>query len=145
MMHTQLERAYNHACPLMESALTDNSQLSVLNEATFERVCEFVVDFCKVRRDMLTPESNLSGALWEKGSLGIQGDDAHEFMEKFFREFEIDPGEYNWRLYFYPEGSDVFGFLKLLMFWKKREVVDIRVLTLRHLHDAAIRKRWVNV
>ncbi|MDA8454945.1 DUF1493 family protein [Acidovorax sp. GBBC 3334] len=44
--------------------------------------------------------------------LGLTGDDAFDFMEKFASKFTVEKGDYSSSDYFGPEGLNIFSFFK---------------------------------
>lgn len=66
--------------------------------------------------------------------LGLTGDDAFEFMEKYATKFDIDKGDYEWSNYFDPEG------LWLLPSFRKKQVK--KPITLGMLELAARMGTW---
>lgn len=68
--------------------------------------------------------------------LGLDGDDASDFMEEFFEQFGAALGDYDHYRYFKPEGTDIFVFLRS----KDRRAKT--VMTLGMLYNAAQVKAW---
>jgi hypothetical protein len=72
-----------------------------MNDSLEDRVYALVEGELGVKRETLTPNSTLSH------DLGMEGDDAVEFFERFAKEFNVDTrqlGE-DWHAYFSPEGA----------------------------------------
>jgi hypothetical protein len=70
--------------------------------------------------------------------IGVDGDDADEFMEEYFDHFGVDVGDYDWSRYFGEEG---FNPLSVLIDLVKRKPAP-RLLTLGMLELAATMGRW---
>lgn len=68
--------------------------------------------------------------------LGLDGDDASDFMEDFFEHFGVDSGDYDHYRYFKPEGTDIF------VFFRSKDRRAKTVMTLGMLYDAAQTKAW---
>ncbi|KWS81954.1 DUF1493 family protein [Pseudomonas syringae] len=68
--------------------------------------------------------------------LGLDGDDASDFMEDFFEHFGVDRGDYDHYRYFKPEGTDIF------VFFRSKDRRAKTVLTLGMLYKAAQMKAW---
>jgi acyl carrier protein len=82
-----------------------------MNDSIEERVYALVAKERGVKREKLTPNSTLSH------DLGMEGDDAVEFFEKFAKEFSVDLkrlGE-DWKAYFSAEGMGLGGLLLLVV------------------------------
>src|SRR6266852_3783230 len=82
-----------------------------MNDSTEDRVYALVAEERAVKREELTPTSTLSH------DLGMEGDDAVEFFERFAKEFSVDLkqlGE-DWRAYFSPEGAGLGTMLYVLV------------------------------
>ncbi|MEQ4311558.1 DUF1493 family protein [Pseudomonas syringae] len=68
--------------------------------------------------------------------LGLDGDDASDFMENFFEHFGVDPGDYDHYRYFKPEGTDIF------VLFRSKDRRAKRIMTLGMLYNAAQTKTW---
>ncbi|WP_122270509.1 DUF1493 family protein [Pseudomonas savastanoi] len=68
--------------------------------------------------------------------LGLDGDDASDFMEDFFEHFGVDRGDYDHYRYFKPEGTDIF------VFFRSKDRRAKTVMTLGMLYKAAQMKAW---
>jgi acyl carrier protein len=82
-----------------------------MNDAIEDRVYALVADELGVKREKVSPNSKLSH------DLGMEGDDAVEFFEKFSKEFSVDLkqlGE-DWHAYFSPEGAGLRTILCILV------------------------------
>jgi Protein of unknown function (DUF1493) len=72
------------------------------------------------------------------GRLGIEGDDAFEFMDRFAARFEIDASKYLWYFHHAEEGANLGGIFHKPPY---RRVARIPV-TLDLLAEAVRAKRW---
>jgi hypothetical protein len=69
--------------------------------------------------------------------LGLEGDDADDFMQAFSKKFNVDLANFNFDEYFASEGFDPFRLLAYLIGIKK-----YKSITLSDLERAARNKRW---
>lgn len=72
--------------------------------------------------------------------LGLEGDDAAEFLDHYATEFRVDMTSFDYHQYFGPEGLDFVSVIISLFSRKGRQ--PHKPLTLGDLHDAMIRGRW---
>lgn len=70
--------------------------------------------------------------------IGVDGDDADEFMGAYFDRFGVEGGDYDWSRYFGEEG---FNPVSVLIDIVKRKPA-LRPLTLGMLELAAMTGRW---
>ncbi|PIO94553.1 hypothetical protein CBI55_09725 [Pseudomonas syringae] len=68
--------------------------------------------------------------------LGLDGDDANDFMQDFFENFGVAPGDYDHYRYFKPEGTDIF------VFFRSKDRRAKTAMTLGMLYNAAQSKAW---
>ncbi|GKS85740.1 DUF1493 family protein [Acidovorax sp. SUPP1855] len=91
------------------------------------------------------PDKKINPSTTIEDDLHITGDDAVEFMEKFFDRFNVDYQEFNFQRYFNGEGFNPFKLLLLPFpsfrrkFQKEAEKVP---LTLGMLAKAVELKKW---
>lgn len=78
--------------------------------------------------------------LWE--DLGQTGDEANDFMERFFDHFGIDPGDFDFYRYFLMEGEGPLYSLFRRWVLRKPHTVQHEPITLAMLYRAALDKRW---
>ncbi len=90
----------------------------------------FYVGFGRKAFETLSLATRIS---WD---LGLDGDDASDFMVDFFQHFGVDVGDYDHYRYFKPEGTDIFVFFRA----KNRRAKT--VMTLGMLYNAALTKAW---
>lgn len=68
--------------------------------------------------------------------LGLDGDDASDFMVSFLDHFSVAPGDYDHYRYFKPEGTDIF------VFFRSKDRRAKTAMTLGMLYSAAQMKAW---
>jgi len=90
----------------------------------YEKVIAFISRFMGINEASILPDTGLQ-------KLGLDGDDATNFMETFADEFSVDLKDFEIRRYFGSEGS------WLPNFWKKQQTI-----TVRDLADAAKNGTW---
>ncbi|MCC8393977.1 DUF1493 family protein [Paraburkholderia sp. MMS20-SJTR3] len=83
---------------------------------------------------------SLSTRLWE--DLDQTGDDASEFMSRFFARFAIDPGDFDFHRYFLMEGEGVLYSLFRRLILRRPHSLEREQITLRMLYQAVIEKQW---
>ncbi len=106
------------------------------NLETINRVTIFISKYA-ADGDRLSEETQLVS------DLGIDGDDAFEFIEAFAEEFSIKSGDFDFHRYFSPEGfnpfSLIFSFFKTQPIQKPitigmlAKVVDLGVWTTKDI------------
>lgn len=102
------------------------------DQALYNRILDFVSS------ETTTRSQNLSGSTDIAKELGVEGDDAVEFMLKFQKEFDVDLSNFHFDRYFGSEGFNLIPFIKSLL--GKGEMRD--PLTVTVLFDAANHRRW---
>lgn len=90
----------------------------------------FYVGFSRKAFETLSLATRVS---WE---LGLDGDDASDFMEDFFEHFGVESGDYDHYRYFKPEGTDIF------VFFRSKDRRAKTAMTLGMLYNAAQTKAW---
>ncbi len=109
-----------------------------MNDEIFARVKAFVAKHSLIAEEKLTSDAQLLD------DLGIDGDDAFEFIEAFGEEFGMqDMNDFHFEAYFFPEnyGSSM-SFLYHLLF--DRKGLQRAPITLRGLAESAEAKRWIS-
>ncbi|NTX31341.1 DUF1493 family protein [Burkholderia pyrrocinia] len=78
--------------------------------------------------------------LWE--DLGQTGDEANDFMGRFFERFAVDTGDFDFHRYFLMEGEGLF--YSVFRRWVLRKPHDFKrePITLAMLHRAAVERKW---
>lgn len=78
--------------------------------------------------------------------LGLEGDDADEFMQTFSQKFDVDLSGFNFEKYFIVEGFNPIGIIRL--FWKLRRKSlpnkSKHSLTIGDLEKSAQLGKWVD-
>ena len=99
--------------------------------ALYDRIVEFVRSETRTRKP-LSRDTDIAK------DLGVDGDDAHDFMRRYQREFEVDLSQFEFDRHFGGEGFDLIEALKsALGRGKKRTPVTISLL-----FTAAKDHRW---
>ena len=111
-----------------------------MREDMFKSVESFVLEFRPASKGPLSADTGLLD------DLGMDGDDAVEFMEAFSKEFDVDMSEFEFNRHFGPEGFSplaLFYFLYCLLgrIFRK-DVSGLISITLRDLVLAAEAKKW---
>lgn len=94
-----------------------------------------VLDFLREFWGEIKPLSDDADLL---GELGIDGDDAFEFMERFASKFDVEAGNYRWYFHHGEEGQNIGG----LLFAPPYRRVDDIPISLNTLTEAVETKRW---
>lgn len=79
-----------------------------------------------------------------EGDLDITGDDAVEFMERFFDKFPVQVGDSEFNRYFSGEGFSLIEVVRMAFSRKRREKYDKVPLTLGMLYQAILDGEWSN-
>jgi hypothetical protein len=74
--------------------------------------------------------------------LDLTGDDADDFMGKFFEKFRIEHGDFDFDRYFSPEGFNLFVVIGFAFSKKSRRKYDKEPLTLGMLEKAIEAGVW---
>ncbi|MBR0707307.1 DUF1493 family protein [Bradyrhizobium liaoningense] len=82
-------------------------------------------------RKQITPATDIA---WD---LGVDGDDAHEFICRFADQFNVDMSEFDFDMYFGGEGFDLIGLIKSLVGRKTKAPMTVELL-----FAAAKERRW---
>jgi hypothetical protein len=104
-----------------------------MNQEIFEKVCAFVAEHRSVKKGELTEQTELL-------KLGMDGDDAREFMEAFSDKFAVDMSEFEFSKHFGPEGFNPIYYFYCLLF--SRDKLRQLPITLGDLTKAAQNKKW---
>ena len=100
----------------------------------FQQIVEFVYKMRWNYEKPLTPQITL------EDDLGISGDDAVEFMEAFFDEFNVDASRFIFEDYFTLEGGGLINFRWLFgLESKPKKSIPI---SLGHLQKIVQKKVW---
>ncbi|MFM0069402.1 DUF1493 family protein [Paraburkholderia aspalathi] len=90
----------------------------------------------------LRPLSRHSPSDSLENDLDLTGDEADDFMGKFFEKFKVEPGDYDFRRYFSEEGFNLFATIAMPFFKKKRKKYDKDPLTVAMLERAINSGVW---
>jgi hypothetical protein len=101
------------------------------DKALYDRIIEFVRSETRTRRHL---SSNTDIAK----DLGVDGDDASEFMLKFQQEFDVDLSYFDFDQHFGGEGFRLISAIKSA-FGKGKVRAPV---TISILFDSAKRRRW---
>jgi len=97
-----------------------------MNDSTFDRLKQFIVDRVGVYEEEVKPESRLYD------DLGVYGDDATELLIEYGKKFKVDVSKFMAADYFKGEGIDLISGL-LRLFKGKRWEPNHKVLTVNDL------------
>jgi hypothetical protein len=103
------------------------------NSAT-DRVFDFVAQFCKVPRTELRVETKLAQ------DLGLDGDDAAEFIDIFAKGFQVDMATFRFERHFFSEGEPFVRWLWFKLFSPAK--LSKEPITLGDLASAVRDGRW---
>lgn len=95
-----------------------------------ERVIFFISEYLSVPKKNITMDTSLFY------DLGVDGDDAREFINSYSREFGVSLNEFEFDSYFGPEQSSSVMRIFLSIF-KREKLNDVKNLKVRDLVDAA--------
>ena len=106
-----------------------------MNEALFGRIRALLAEQMGVDETSITLDSRLGR------DLGMDGEDAYEFLTTYRQEFGVDMTDFPHDDYFGPEvGFEIFTYLYGLLF--KRSALKQKQVTVNELMAAAEAKRW---
>src|ERR1700761_3558105 len=97
-----------------------------MNDSTFDRFKQFIVDRVGVYEEEVKPETRLYD------DLGVYGDDATELLIEYGKKFKVDVSKFMAADYFKGEGIDLISGL-LWLFKGKRRMPKYKVLTVNDL------------
>ncbi len=86
--------------------------------------------------------SNLNRNSSLSEDLGIEGDDANDFMQAFSKTFDVELTNFVFDKYFYPEGA--FNPISYLIYRKlfRRPKLQHIPITLSRLVEAVLKRKW---
>lgn len=93
-------------------------------------VIDFVCERRRVPREFVTADTSLS---WD---LGLDGDEAIEFLEEYSERFSVDVSHFEIGKFFGPEGCNPFLFPIGIYLWLTRRQQREKSLKVRHLIEA---------
>jgi hypothetical protein len=105
-----------------------------MNQEMFEKVRALVAECRPMETGKLSEQTDLH-------KLGMDGDDAREFLKAFSVRFSVDMSEFEFNRYFGSEGFNPISYIYFLLF--ARDKLRKMPITLGHLAEAAQNKKWV--
>lgn len=108
-----------------------------MDEEIFASVKAFTLEQARVSEKKLHADARL------EENLGIDGDDADEFMEAFAEKFDVDMTNFKVYDYFDPEGPFVIFYELYLWLFKGQKPKKLKQITLRDLVKAVEAKKWI--
>ena len=106
-----------------------------MNKEIFEKVRALLAEHNHININKLSEQAELL-------KLGIDGDEAAEFMEVFRDTFSVDMSEFEFDKHFGPEAAfNPIVYIFWLLF--DRDKLKSIPITLRDLTEAAEKKKWV--
>lgn len=96
-----------------------------------------LVDFIR-NYTSISPEFSISRHTTIVADIGLDGDDADEFMVAYSKRFRVDAGDFRFPDYFGPEGFDLIGAVMDVI----RRKPPLKPLTIGMLELAAKMGRW---
>ena len=100
-------------------------------------ICQDLVNFIVIKTGFSNP-TTISSQTTINYDIGLDGDDADEFMEAYFDHFMVECGNYDWSRYFGEEG---FNPISVLIEILKRKPVP-KPLSFGMLKLAAKMGKW---
>ncbi|WP_253907246.1 DUF1493 family protein [Herbaspirillum rubrisubalbicans] len=76
------------------------------------------------------------------GDMHLTGDEAVDFIDRYFAAFSIAPGDYRFDRYFLGEGFNLIEVIHMVLSKKKRAKYERTPLTLGMLYQAALDGKW---
>jgi hypothetical protein len=104
-------------------------------EVSFGELSAFVAEFLSVDRQSLRPSTTIE-------QLGIDGDDADEFMRAFSKRFAVDLSDFRFLDYFGNESSMLVPFIWIGALFGSKGKRSRKPLRLSDLHRSASSRRW---
>ena len=99
----------------------------------YNLVVDFFVEEFSFNRNLLNSETSLS-------EIGLDGDDTLDFLLKFFKKFEIDYEQSNYKD-FIPIESGFLANTFLSIFRKKEKIFNDEII-IKDLVESLEKKRW---
>lgn len=106
-----------------------------MNNDMIEKIKAFVAENLVVKKEKLTAGTRLLE------DIGIDGDDAAEFIEVFSKKFDIDMTDFVFSEYFGPEAA-FNPIIYLYWFLFNRKKLQHTTITLSDLVEAVQNKKW---
>lgn len=100
-----------------------------------------VIDF--ISNHLGIDKSKLNENTKIEDDVGIAGLDTISFYEDFFCEFQIDnPHDFNSDKFISPENMNFYSFFKSIFSKNTNKELEIENITIRHLTNVAIKRKW---
>lgn len=99
---------------------------------TIEDIYDLLMDECGIKREKLNPEINIHD------DCGVTGDDFHELMERYAKEFQVNMESYLWYFHTAEEVQSMFG----LLFPPPDQQVTTIVVSPNLLVNIANSRKW---
>ncbi|MGJ4923602.1 DUF1493 family protein [Bradyrhizobium sp. HKCCYLRH2060] len=113
--------------------VSDSWMMSQTSDQLLQKILDFVRAETGTRKQ-ISDESDIAG------DLGVDGDDAREFMLAFQRAFDVDLSGFEFDRHFGPEGLSLTRLVLTVLRLRRPQLP----LTIATLVDAARQKRWPN-
>ena len=114
-----------------------------MSDEVLERVRRFVAGYRSTSLARVHPHTTLFG------DLGVDGDDAHELLSDFAREFGVDLSELQMSRHFGPEGvppwAPIYWIVLVFRRGSPEERARLEPITIVDLAMAAATGRWTYV
>ncbi|WP_321968053.1 DUF1493 family protein [Burkholderia cepacia] len=108
-----------------------------MNNSFWDELKQFVA-----RNADIGIKKSLTRSTLVERDLDITGDDAIDFMNKFFNNFCVQTGDFSFERYFSGEGFNLIDIVLMLISKKARMKYHKVPLTLGMLHQAIVDGRW---
>lgn len=108
-----------------------------MNPLNQRNIWNELVEFVR-RQTSISPEFPISRHTNIVADIGLDGDDADEFMAAYAKTFSVDAGDFQFSSYFGPEGFDLIGAVIDVI----RRKPALKPLTIGMLELAAKMGRW---
>jgi hypothetical protein len=106
-------------------------------KSMLDRIMTFVSDRLGVDKSKITEQTSI------EDDFGIAGLDTLTFYEEFFTEFKIsNPTDFNVGQYVTSENMQVGVFIKSLFSTTTRKTFKTTSVSLKHLTNVALRRKW---
>ncbi len=102
---------------------------------------DYAEDVIRFTREQTRPIKEIGGDTVLQTELGLDGDDAVEFFDRFFKTFGVDPSQFQFDDHFGSERSISPWSLLRSIFFKRQ--IKLGPITVENLIEAANTKIWV--
>ena len=104
-----------------------------MKEKTMIELINLVIELRGKYEKPLGPETKL----YE--DLGMDGDDADEFIQEYIKKFDVDMSEFHFEHYFNLEGFSLFSIIKSIFV----QAPPLKSVSLGDLEKSAIKGKWI--